>query len=553
MQTRVRNSLRGATRDDVTDRFRWSISGVVALIFGTALLALLLYAASVHSFAGNSDGATVMLEGQSMSAGHLTLHGWSFTLESFWSIDAVVYAAVIRVVGLHPELIHAVPALIATLVVLLGGYLTVRGRRGTSAYIGACTVVALLGLPSANLAYYLLAGPLHVATALWCLIAFAGLSRGRFGWGWTIAVLFLAAGLLGDFMSLAIGVVPVIVAGVMAMLRTRNWRAGVAAVVAAPASIAVALLVRTIARAIGTFAIVNRNFPVSGTQIGWNVRHLPTFFAGLLGVGTLPTGLTGGPLILQVFHAIGALAFIAGILIALVNLARSIIGPARKSASEPLRWHLDDLLLIGFFGDLCTFVLFSPNASSGGLRYLTPGVIFGAILAGRATSRAIESLRGIRARRLVVVAVSLVIVTFGIDLAIYLSHQAPVQPVTRLASFLEHHDLTTGVGDYWSASIVTVETEGAIVVRPITADALGHFYRFNRQSSATWYSGQPFEFFAFGAFNHERDVDKKFAIAMFGKPTHTYVIGSYRVLTWSQPLIFSSSLPPQTSPLDIGW
>jgi hypothetical protein len=45
----------------------------IAAVFG---LFLLLYAVSEHAGPGNSDGATVVLEGQAMAHGNILLNGW---------------------------------------------------------------------------------------------------------------------------------------------------------------------------------------------------------------------------------------------------------------------------------------------------------------------------------------------------------------------------------------------------------------------------------------------------------------------------------------------
>ena len=65
--------------------------------------------------------------------------------------------------------------------------------------------------------------------------------------GFAAAVLFLAAGLLGDLQMAALGVVPILLAGVAAMGRSRDVRAGLPEVAAAISSVVLAELVRLIA------------------------------------------------------------------------------------------------------------------------------------------------------------------------------------------------------------------------------------------------------------------------------------------------------------------
>ena len=199
---------------------------VVAVVVGMAALVAFFTLASAHAVVGNSDGATVVLEGQAMGSGNVLLHHWSLSYDSFWSVDALFYMLGALAIGVRPVLLHLVPAVLASLVVLTGCALARVGRRGTAAVAAVVTVGALLALPGRVLAVFFFQGPLHVGTILFCLLAFAGLRHGRLGWGWAAAVALLAAGALGDFQTVALGMVPAFAGGVVAMARTRDWRRG---------------------------------------------------------------------------------------------------------------------------------------------------------------------------------------------------------------------------------------------------------------------------------------------------------------------------------------
>src|SRR6202167_3711159 len=186
---------------------KWLLAAI-----GLAAVAVALFvgldAAARHAFAGNSDGATVVLEGVAIRHGHLLLNGWDLSFDSFWGIDAIVYAAVSLVLGLQRDLLDVVPALIALGIIAVGVAICWRGRKIQAAGVAALVLVGVLGLPSPVLAFFLLQGPWHVGTALWCLIAFVGLRRRRFDLGWVIAVLFLALATLGDLSAVALGLLP---------------------------------------------------------------------------------------------------------------------------------------------------------------------------------------------------------------------------------------------------------------------------------------------------------------------------------------------------------
>jgi hypothetical protein len=218
---------------------RWSW---LLAVPGAALLLTWIYEVTVHanSAAVNSDGATVILQGQALASGNVLLHGWILSLDSWWTLDVPFYGLATAVTGVHGDLLLAGPALIAGLVVIVGAVIARRERRGAAAAAGMVTVFAILALPTHTLATYLMCGPIHVSTVLYALFAFLGLRRNRFGWGWIMAVLLLAAGLLGDLQMVSYGVIPALVAGLAGAARRRSLRAGSAAVSAAVCSVALA-------------------------------------------------------------------------------------------------------------------------------------------------------------------------------------------------------------------------------------------------------------------------------------------------------------------------
>ena len=79
---------------------------------------------------------------------------------------------------------------------------------------------------------------------------------------------------------------------------------------------------------------------------------------------------------------------------------------------------------------------------------------------------------------------------------INLDRPAPVSKAAVLASWLEEHDLHDGVGDYWSASIVTVESSGSVEVRPVFSPDDRRLVGYNRNSSTDWYK-ESFRFVVF--------------------------------------------------------
>ncbi len=504
------------------------------------VLVMLLYTLSLHNVVGDSDSATVVLEGQSMAGGDVMLHGWALSLDSFWTIDALFYMLVELVTGMRDFLLYFVPALMAALGIVVGAWMARDGRRGMPGVVAAATVVAVLGCPSHVLSVWFLQGPLHVGTALWCLIAFAGLRSGRLGWGWVVAVGFFAAGALGDLQMIALGIVPACAAGVVAMLRTRSWRSGLPTVSAAVVGLIVAWVVRELATAVGTFTVATSHPTASPSEMLTNVGRVATWGANLLGVGR--GGFTSGgvPGALQGVHVLGLLAVMAGVVTAILSLVRGAISGRPLSETSSSAWRLDDLLVIAFIADLVVFIVLTSSNDPHFMRYLTAAVIFGAILAGRWIGRlagGVESARHLRVGKAVFLAIT---AAFAAMLVLNVTAPSPSRTYTQLGRFLEAHHLHLGVGDYWSASITTVVSQGSVMVRPVVTTPKGKVVRYDRQSTSSWYVNQPFAFLVFNTARPWGGVDAATSAATFGPVARTYIVGTYRVLVWSHRITVSS-------------
>jgi hypothetical protein len=399
------------------------------------------------------------------------------------------------------------------------------------------TVFALLALPGNVLAGFLLAGPLHVGTVLWCLLAFVGLRRGRLGWGWAMAVVLLAAGTLGDFQTVALGVVPAFMGGVVAMVRARDWRRGITTAAAPVVALVVAGAVRLITVAVGTYRIAGANPRAPLSRVPVNLRLIGTWGAHMLGLGGGVLGTGSVPRPLQAVHVLGALALAAGVVMAAVGMVRGMVRGRRAPVDRSEQWRVDDLLVVAFGADLVVFVAFTTSADQSYSRYLTGAVIFGAVLAGRFVTRFAVVPWPSWVRRGCAVLGLAVVAAFGAGVGFNVSAAAPARPIEHLGRFLEAHHLDDGIGDYWSSSATTVATRQVVKVRPVDADdPSGHLERYQRQSADAWYTGQSFQFLVYDTSLPWGNVDAVSARATFGPVLHTYDVGTYRVLVWNHPL-----------------
>ncbi|MHB1986593.1 MAG: hypothetical protein ACYCSF_01200 [Acidimicrobiales bacterium] len=515
------------------------VGWVLAVLAGIVGLFVLLYSVSTHAFVPDSDGATVILEGQAMVHGHLLLGGWNISLDSFWTVDALWYAAAALVYGIHPLLLHAVPAAIAVAVVVIGVVMAVEERRGGARVIAAGTVIAILALPSQALAIFFLRGPWHVGTALWCLVAFFALRRGRFGWGVLVAAVVMAAGLLGDLQMLALGVVPVLFAAVVAAGRKRDWRAGAPLAVAGIGSVVLAKVVRVIADAIGTFSIKKANPLASLKVMVDNLKHGLHEGALLMGVGSSYYGIGADPKWLTYVHVLGILVVFAAVAGTAISLVWGALKgrPTVVGTSSDAAWHLDDMLFFGALASPAAFVILASAPDPTYARYLTPGIIFGTILAGRVLGRVAQDFEWVSLGRVAAGVALAATCCYAAGVAINLDQPAPVGSWTLLTSFLESHHLRHGIGAYWSASIVTVDSGGQVDVRPVLSPNNRQLVRYDSNSASYWY-GEPFHFVVFNLAAPWGNVSWRTAVNTYGLPNKAYTVDRmYRVMVWNKRLV----------------
>ncbi len=133
------------------------------------------------------------------------------------------------------------------------------------------------------------------------------------------------------------------------------------------------------------------------------------------------------------------------------------------------------------------------------------------------------------------IAGTAVSLSFAAGLGYKLSLPEPVQPAATLATtWLEAHDLRSGIGGYWLAALTTVESKGAVKIRPVTVGPRDGMVRSTVQSSATWYAHKRFQFYVYDVKSPNTDV--ACVRRAFGMPDHVYAVGPYHVLVWGHAL-----------------
>ncbi len=302
---------------------------------------------------------------------------------------------------------------------------------------------------------------------------------GRRAWLGPAAV---AAGLgwalLADPLVLVIAVVPLVLVGLLRLLPLPHAlsRSGpeVSLVLAAGASYLLARGGRTVLRLLGGYT--QQPVPFALAPAATWPGHARVMLHGLLELfGAYPRG----PGLAEAV-AVTRLACVALALAGVAAMARRFF---RRDADL-----VSQLLLVGLVANLAAY-LPSTLADHTALnaREFAPVLPFAAVLAARLTAdriAAIGRIQVIARRRVLAAAVGALFAWYCAGLAYQAAAPAAPNPFARLEAFLEAHHLTRGIGGYWNASVITVDTGGSVTIRAVTQGCLQPYAW---ESKPAWY------------------------------------------------------------------
>ena len=499
-------------------------------------LVTFIYILGLHFQWDNADLDRGMLQGSDMVKGNLLLDHWYSASDSYWTIDSVFFAVGILIIGFKVVLLHIVSALVLTAVILSGIFIAGNGLRRWSKLASAATVLIVLGLPCPLLASFLLPSTIHVATALYALVAFIGLRKGRFGWGWFVAVVFFAAGILGDPLIVAYGIIPALLAGIFDGIRWRNWKIGVATWSAPLVALVVAALSRLIAVHIGTYQIGGGPSPLPLGSLLPNLRLLFENSIALLGVGSSLT-TSGVPWELEIFRLVGVLEVTSGIFVGVAILLLGVLSGEPRVEVQGMvgrsdaSFRMNDLLVLGVFGDAAAYVFLSTDAA--GLRYLTAGIVFASVLGAMLIGQLANQVR-LRRRKQTVALIGLAVVGICAScVGIIMSQPTSVSPYWQLGRFLAEHHLYRGVGDYWSSAPITVFSDGVVKVRQVEPSPYGAIEPYLWISNSGWYTGK-FQFLIYNVDSSSGSSIREASQFPFAATAHIYTEQQFCIVVWDK-------------------
>lgn len=188
-----------------------------------------------------------------------------------------------------------------------------------------------------------------------------------------------------------------------------------------------------------------------------------------------------------------------------------------------------------FFADIGAFIFNTYTGDLTSSRFLIPMVFMGAILIGRQFVIRQKALQTV----LFIFALGCAF-TFIYRVFYYPTNERP--PIQDLIASLNKNHLSIGYGNYWTASVVTLETKNRIIIRPLVYNASAHnVIPSGWNSKKQWYKedmqNKSPNFFIVNPGDpvYSALTPKEKIIKIFGRPSKVVNVDHYyEILVWNK-------------------
>jgi hypothetical protein len=538
-------------------RARWAWAAGLA---GAAVVLFVAYLRLSGTYAATSDGADQALQGWDMLHGNWLLHGWTLGDVTYYTTEIPEYALIELVRGLGADVVHIAGAITYTLLVLAAGLLA-RGRAtGRDGLIRLAIAAGIMLAPQfGNATHLLLSQPDHLGTQLPLLLVFLMLDRAPRRWYIPVAAgAALTWVVIADRVALLTAVVPLaLVCGarvLLAVLRRRRSLASqwyeLSLVAASALSFAAAELTVRLISGLHGYQVT----PVKSARLammhGWP-RHFVVTLEGIL-------NMYGG----DFFHisenspfgpGLGGLPVGVGVALAavhLVGLALAVWGFFRafRHFFDPADL-ISPVLATAIVINIAAYVPSIVSLRVWDAREIVAVLPFGAVLAGRMVP---GKLAGVprRLKPALACAAAGVLACYLAGLG-YGAAQSPVPDNEQaVIPWLEAHHLTSGLGTYPVANLLTLDSGGRITIREIAWWSSGGDAPRSFETKASWYD--PRHSYANFILTNTADqwgmdggprvhaslIPRTAITALHaGPPAHVYHYKTFTIMVWNHNLL----------------
>jgi hypothetical protein len=548
-------------------RWAWLAAFAVA-----AVILFVAYLRMSRTYPVTADGADQALQAWDMLHGNWLLHGWTIADVTYYTTEVPQYILIEMVHGLGADIVHIAGAMTYTLLVLAAGLLA-RGRAtGREGLIRLLVAAGIMLAPQfGNATHLLLSQPDHLGTQIPLLLLFLLLDRAPRCWYVPVAAgAVLTWVIIADQVALLDAVVPLaVVCGARVLLGVVRHRRSlvsqwyeVSLVAASVLSFGVATLVVWLISNLHGYQVLP--LAAKAAPIDEIPQHVVLTLEGILNVYDadffhLSNGSLLGP-------GLGGLPLAVGVALAAVHLVG--VALAAWGFFRAFRYFFDPadlispVLAMAITVNVAAYVVSVIPVGVFDTREIVAVLPFGAVLAGRMVP---GRLAGVPRR----LKPALAWASAGV-LACYLAAlgYGAVQPPVAdneqaVVPWLEAHHLTTGLGTYNEANLITLDSGGRVAVRTVSWQFGVNVPR-SFESNTDWFDPRH----NFANFivtntadttpNRDRSLRRSSmipsaAIAALhaGPPVHVYHYKTFTIMVWDHNLLDNLGRPASTLPGEI--
>jgi hypothetical protein len=501
----------------------------------------------------NSDGSDQALQAWDMWHGNWLLSGWIVGDVSYYTTEIPEYILVELVRGLGPDVIHISAAITYTLLVLAAGLLAKGRASGREGLVRMLIGSGIMLTPQlGNGVHVLIQQPDHIGTQLPLLIIFMVLDRAPRRWFTPVAIaVMLTWVVISDRVAVFDAALPLVAVGGLRALAglisagnvwaRGRWRNRLAELwfelslaAAGIVSFVAAEVVVHLIKAAGGYT----SLPLPSQVMALHTlpHHVAVTAKGILLLygADFTHGMSAGAVVMAVIH-------LAGVILALWAF---FLAFRRFFSTSDL---IIPVLATGIVFNLGAYFLSSVPATWFDTREIAAVLPFGAVLAGRQLA---EPLCRARLEPLLAGVLTCYVVMLG-----YGAAQSPVADTeTPVVGWLEAHHLTTGLGTYTEANLITLDSGGRVAIRTVTWRHSGAVPR-AYESELSWYN--PKLHYANFVVENRADggrtsvIPQADLIALAGPPAQTYHYRTFTIMVWNKNLLSDLGHPPSAFPGDI--
>jgi hypothetical protein len=472
----------------------------------------------------NSDCANYFLQAQDIHNGNLFLKHWILTLDTYYSVDTILLAIGMLIVGPSLKLLYIIPAIVFALMVLLT---LVLSKYKSVSVFSFCFVFIMLGLPTletASLSFGLVS--YHAASLMYCLLilfCIVHIKKPALKTAVCFALTYIVC--MGDPWIDFVLVLPLLILWGLEKYNKRDSLANLPLIILSAAVLAHL-----------TVWLFSHMYPLTIVATNHNISKpkeclLALFFLGL-NYANLAGIQTQLPHYFIIIRELGLIIMLLGLLKTLKDWKK------QDWLNQFLAISILSLSGAYIFGETSLGSYFSnAPVDPFSARYLISSYVFGVILALRAL-RPETLIKTERARDIKALLVFFLILNlfYFIPLLFTPKSEPPIMPAIE---WLENHGYTNGYANYWEASSVTVMTSGKLSVRAIInfSDENTPILPQGWLVNTDWYAEakRPNQgnFVIFNNANPAR-MNVETLTLNFGKPEQVIVINGYTIVIWSK-------------------